>query len=147
MTVPWLRRLVAGLSPQRFGFFCRKVNVGFVVDEMALSQVSFRVLLFSSASIVPSALYTHLSPTIWSYQHPICICLQTVIEVLGRRRKNCLSSCPHSCTVSVTTNYPNPCCTVLQKLLVSHLFKESFAFYGTRKLTTVFTRSLHLSVS
>jgi hypothetical protein len=35
--VSWLRRLVAGLSPQRPG----SVHVGFVVDKVALGQVVF----------------------------------------------------------------------------------------------------------
>jgi hypothetical protein len=37
--VPWLRRLVAGLSPQRPGFEPWSVHVGFVVDKVALGQV------------------------------------------------------------------------------------------------------------
>jgi hypothetical protein len=37
--VPWLRRLVAGLSPRRPGFDPGSVHVGFVVDKVALGQV------------------------------------------------------------------------------------------------------------
>jgi hypothetical protein len=37
--VPWLRRLVAGLSSWRTGFDPRLVHVGFVVDKVALGQV------------------------------------------------------------------------------------------------------------
>jgi hypothetical protein len=37
-TVPWLRRLVAGLSPWRPGFDPGSVHVGFVADEVALAQ-------------------------------------------------------------------------------------------------------------
>jgi hypothetical protein len=37
---PWLRRLVAGLSPRRLGFDSGSVHVGFVVDKVALGQVS-----------------------------------------------------------------------------------------------------------
>ena len=33
MVVPWLRRLVAGLSPRRTGFDPGSVHVGFVVDS------------------------------------------------------------------------------------------------------------------
>jgi hypothetical protein len=40
MAVPWLRRLVTGFSLQR------SVHVGFVVDKVALGQVSVRVLRF-----------------------------------------------------------------------------------------------------
>ena len=42
MAVPWLRRLVARLSPQSPGF----VHVGFVVDKVALEQVFPRVFVF-----------------------------------------------------------------------------------------------------
>jgi hypothetical protein len=37
--VPWLRRLVAGLSPRRPGFAPGLVYVGFAVDKVALGQV------------------------------------------------------------------------------------------------------------
>jgi hypothetical protein len=37
--VPWLRRLVVGLSPRRHGFDRGSVHVGFVVDKVALGQV------------------------------------------------------------------------------------------------------------
>jgi hypothetical protein len=42
-TVPWLRRLVAGLSPGRTGFDPVSVHVGFVVDKVVLGQVFPRV--------------------------------------------------------------------------------------------------------
>jgi hypothetical protein len=47
MAVPWLRRLVAGLSPRRPGFDPGSVHVGFVVDKVALGQIFPRVLWFS----------------------------------------------------------------------------------------------------
>jgi hypothetical protein len=37
--VPWLRSLVAGLSPRRPGFAPGSIHVGFVVDKVALGQV------------------------------------------------------------------------------------------------------------
>jgi hypothetical protein len=37
--VPWLRRLVAGLSPRMPGFDPGSVHVEFVVDKVALGQV------------------------------------------------------------------------------------------------------------
>jgi len=37
--VPWLRLLVAGLSPWRSEFNPRPGQLGFVVDKMALGQV------------------------------------------------------------------------------------------------------------
>jgi hypothetical protein len=40
VAVPWLRQLVAGLSTRRPGFDPSSVHVGFVVDKVALGQVS-----------------------------------------------------------------------------------------------------------
>jgi len=60
--VPWLRRLVAGLSPRRPGFAPGSVHVGFVVDKVALGQVFLRVLRFSPVNIHSTvALHTHIS--------------------------------------------------------------------------------------
>jgi hypothetical protein len=53
MAVPWLRRLVAGLSPRRPGFDSGSVHIGFVVDRVALGQVFLRVLRF------PLSISTH----------------------------------------------------------------------------------------
>jgi hypothetical protein len=39
LAVPWLRRLVAGLSLRRPGFDPGSVDVGFVVDKVALGQI------------------------------------------------------------------------------------------------------------
>jgi hypothetical protein len=39
VAVPWLRWLVAVLSPRRTGFAPASVNTEFVVDEVALEQV------------------------------------------------------------------------------------------------------------
>jgi hypothetical protein len=57
MAVPWLRRLVAGLSPRRSGFDPGSVHVGFVVDKVALGQVFPRVLRFSPVNFIPPVLY------------------------------------------------------------------------------------------
>jgi hypothetical protein len=43
-TVPQLRQLVAGIPEWRPGFDSRSVHAGFVVDEMALGQVSPAIL-------------------------------------------------------------------------------------------------------
>jgi hypothetical protein len=58
--MPWLRRLVAGLSPRRPGFDPGSVHVGFVVDKVAMVQVFFsRVLRFSPVNFIPTVpLYT-----------------------------------------------------------------------------------------
>ena len=42
--VPWLRLSIAGLSPRRPGFYPGLVHVGFVVDKVAVGQVSLREL-------------------------------------------------------------------------------------------------------
>jgi hypothetical protein len=55
--VPWLMRLVAGLSTRRPGFDLGSVHVGFVVDKVALGQVFFRVLRFSPANFIPPVLH------------------------------------------------------------------------------------------
>jgi hypothetical protein len=46
--VPWLRRLVVGLSPRRLG----SVHVGFVVNNVALGQVFPRVLQLSRVNFI-----------------------------------------------------------------------------------------------
>jgi hypothetical protein len=46
LAVPWLRRLVAGLSPRRPGFYPGSFHVRFVVDKVALGQVFLRVVGF-----------------------------------------------------------------------------------------------------
>jgi hypothetical protein len=56
LAVPWIRWLVAGLSPRRPGFAPRSINVGFVVDKVALRQVFLRVLRFCPVSIIPPSL-------------------------------------------------------------------------------------------
>jgi hypothetical protein len=55
--VPWLRWLVAGLSPRRPGFNPGSVHVEFEVDKVALGQVFPRVLRFSPVNFLPPALH------------------------------------------------------------------------------------------
>ena len=55
--VPWLRRLVAGLSPRRPGFDLGSVHVGFVVDKVALGQIFPRILRFSPVNLIPPVLH------------------------------------------------------------------------------------------
>jgi hypothetical protein len=57
MAVPWLRRLVAGLSPRRPGFDPGSVHVGFAVDKVALGQV-FR----PSTSVYPCQFHSTCAP-------------------------------------------------------------------------------------
>jgi hypothetical protein len=47
-SMPWLRQLVAGLSPRRPGLDPGSVHVGFVVDKVVLGQV-----FFPSTSVFP----------------------------------------------------------------------------------------------
>jgi hypothetical protein len=53
--VPWLRSLVAGLSPRRPGFAPWSIHVGFAVDKVALGQV-YLVLRFSPVNIIRPSL-------------------------------------------------------------------------------------------
>jgi hypothetical protein len=46
MAVPWLKRLVAGLSPRRSGFAHGSINVGYVVEKVALGQVISEIFGF-----------------------------------------------------------------------------------------------------
>jgi hypothetical protein len=54
------QRSVAGLSRRKLSFDPRSVHVRFVVDEVALGQVSFRALRFSTVSEIPPMFHTHL---------------------------------------------------------------------------------------
>jgi hypothetical protein len=58
--VPWLRRLVAGLSLRRPEFDPSSAHVKFVVDKVALRQVFLRVLRLFPVSVIPSMFRTHL---------------------------------------------------------------------------------------
>jgi hypothetical protein len=57
MAVPWLRRIVAGLSPRRLGFDPGSVHMGFLVDKVALGLDFPRVLRFSPVSFIPPVLH------------------------------------------------------------------------------------------
>jgi len=54
-----IRGVVAGLSLLSFGFDLRLVNVGFVVNKMALGQVFLRILGFSPVGNMPPKLPIH----------------------------------------------------------------------------------------
>jgi hypothetical protein len=61
--VPWLRRLVAGLSQWRPELSPESVHVRFVVDQVALGQVHQQVLRVSLINSIPpwlSTLICHL---------------------------------------------------------------------------------------
>jgi hypothetical protein len=61
--VPWLRRLVAGLSPRRPGFDPRPIHMSFAVEKVPLRQILLLVLRFFPFSIIPLIFnYTFLLP-------------------------------------------------------------------------------------
>jgi hypothetical protein len=55
-TVPWLRLLVAGVSPHRPGFAPGSNHVGKLVNKLSLVQVSLRVLRCSPVYLIPPSL-------------------------------------------------------------------------------------------
>jgi hypothetical protein len=67
--VPWLKRLVTGLSPQRPGFAPGSIHVGFVVDKVALGRFLSEYFGFPCRYIIPPLLHIHLSPP-----HEVCDC-------------------------------------------------------------------------
>jgi hypothetical protein len=64
-SVPWLRRLVSGLSSRRDGFAPRSVHVGFVMKKLALGQVFLRFLRFPCQYHSTVAVHTHVSSGGW----------------------------------------------------------------------------------
>ena len=57
LAVPWLRRLVAGLSLRRPGFDPGSIHVGFVVNKVALGQVFSPSCRFSPVKFIPLVLH------------------------------------------------------------------------------------------
>jgi hypothetical protein len=55
--MPWLGRVIAGLSMRKPGFDPGSVHVGFVVDKVALGLVFPRVLWFSLVNFIPPVLH------------------------------------------------------------------------------------------
>jgi hypothetical protein len=70
--VPRLRRLLAGLSPQRLGFDHGLVVVRSVVDKLALGQVFLPVIRIFPVSIIP--------PTLHTYFHLLAILFRRSLE-------------------------------------------------------------------
>ena len=58
-TLPWIRRLVAGLSPRRCAFNPSSFNVRFVVEKVTLQQICIHVLLFFAVNRIPPMLHFH----------------------------------------------------------------------------------------
>lgn len=63
ITLLWLRRLLAGLSPRRSWFDLGPIYVGIREDEIVIGQVSFQVLRNSPVTVIPPALHIHPSLT------------------------------------------------------------------------------------
>jgi hypothetical protein len=80
-TVPWLRRLVSGLSTQRPGFELRTVHMRCVVYTIALGEVPMRVLWFIPVSMIAPLLRT-----------PFFCCYKTNGQSLGTLQKRYASS-------------------------------------------------------
>ena len=57
--VPWLRQLIAELSPRRPRFSPRPVYMGSVVEKLTFGQVFLLVLQFSPVINIPPMLHTH----------------------------------------------------------------------------------------
>jgi hypothetical protein len=53
VAVIWFRRLFVGLYRRSHGFTPGSIDVGFVVDKVALRLVFLRVLRFSPVNIIP----------------------------------------------------------------------------------------------
>jgi len=100
--VPWLRRLVACLSPQKTGFNSGWVHVGFVVDKVALWQVFLPVLRLSSITVIPPIPHAHLHLNIdlnrrANRRRPGIGNIPKIIALSDSRenRKHCIKKCFH----------------------------------------------------
>jgi hypothetical protein len=58
-TVPWFRRFIAILSPQRPEFSPRTMLLGFVVHKMGVGQVFLQALRFSPVRIITTVLLVY----------------------------------------------------------------------------------------
>jgi hypothetical protein len=67
--LPWLRRLIAGLSQRRNGL----VHVGFVVDKVVLEQVFLRVLRISPVSIIRPLIHIHILSGRWTARSLVAV--------------------------------------------------------------------------
>lgn len=76
MSVPWLRCLVAGLSPFRSMFIPRTVHVGCVGAGVILQQVFLRVLPSSPLSIFPPVLHA------LSFIHYHCYVMSAICSIV-----------------------------------------------------------------
>jgi hypothetical protein len=99
VAVPWLRRLVGGLSPRRPKFDPRSVHVGFAVDKVALGQVFPRVLRFSPVNFIPSVLHykeKRKKLIIFITGLPLKGCGASVASAVGpfTTKKNCMLRYP-----------------------------------------------------
>jgi hypothetical protein len=61
LAVAWLRLLVAEGPPRRAELHYRPVNVGFVVDKVAIGHACIQILLFFPINVIPPLLHTCIS--------------------------------------------------------------------------------------
>jgi hypothetical protein len=66
MAVPWLRRLVDGISWRKPWFVPGSFHVGFVMDKLALGQVFLRFSVFPCQDHLTIALHNHMSSVGWT---------------------------------------------------------------------------------
>lgn len=59
-TVPFVRRLVAGLSPRRSELNSRSVYLGFMVERVTLEQVFLRVLRSFRVTVIQPVIHIPL---------------------------------------------------------------------------------------
>jgi len=82
-TVTWLRRLVAGFSPQKPGFDSRPVHMVFIVKKVSLGQTFIQILLLSRVSIIPPLLPIHafipLPSTTYSLNYDSVVTLRSEV--------------------------------------------------------------------
>jgi hypothetical protein len=95
IAVPWLRRLVDDLSPRRPGFDPGTAHVGFVVDKVALLQVSPPILGFFPVSFIPPVLHyfekrKKLTIFITGLKNKPQGCVASVVSAAGPFKKNSL---------------------------------------------------------
>jgi len=60
--------LISSISSRRPGFDPKPVNVGFVIDKVAVGQVSHKLLRFHFVSIIPPMFYARLF-----IHHRLCV--------------------------------------------------------------------------
>jgi hypothetical protein len=58
-SLPWLRKLGAGLPPRRSRLDTKLVHLRFVMDKVAVEHAFLQILRFTPASIIPLLIYIY----------------------------------------------------------------------------------------